>query len=287
MPKSNYLRNKHSGGAINQRGNDYEISFACLKIMQLIDRFRPHLSKIVVSSQGKGYVDDFWIKNLIHGEPEETCYQIKTSQKLNWGNSKKQGTLSFDFHEQKNSLTKRGISFHLELVVSNKKVFKLMKYNLPKTLSRTCTIYHYPWDMTIESQVQYCKAFRQAVTALCALPDTDKLQSLACQFVGAWVACGRRNISLDSLFNKVNTIGGMAFLKSPIPLDLSPQLEAILNAIPNFKYQLHHGYVVYYYGITDSGSIPYMINSQEFRNIEIEIIAKRPVTFADLETIIL
>lgn len=281
------MRNKHSGGAINQRGNDYEIGFACLKIMQLIARFQPHLSNIVVSSQGKGYVDDFWVQNLIPGEPEETCYQIKASQKLNWGKLKNQGTLSFDFHEQKKSLTKKGINFRLELVVSNRKVFKSMQYSLPKTLSTVCSVYHFPWGVTIDNQIQRCKAFRQAVTALCAIPDTDKLQSLANQFVGAWVASGRRNVSLDNLFNKVNAIGGMAFLKSPIPLVLSPQLKSILNAIPNFRHQIFHGYLVYYYGTTDSGSIPHMINSQEFRNIEIEIITKRPVTFADLETIIL
>ncbi|SHN33758.1 hypothetical protein [Chitinophaga sp. CF418] len=287
MPKSTYLQKKHSGGAINQKGNDYEIVFACLKIMQLIARFRSHLSSIIVSSQGKGYVDDFWVQNQVPGEPLETCYQLKTSQKLSWGRPTNQGTLSFDFHNQKNSLIKKGIDFRLELVVSKRKVFKSMKYSLPNTLSKVCTVYHFPWRATIDNQVSYCNAFRQAAAALCALPDTDKLQALVKHFVGAWVTSGRKKVSLDSLFNEVNAIGGMSFLKSPIPLALSPQLVAILNAIPNFRYQIFHGYLVYYYGTTDSGSVPHMINSQEFRNIEHEIIAKRPVTFADLETIIL
>lgn len=255
--------------------------------MQLTARFRSHLSSIIVSSQGKGYVDDFWVQNLIPGEPEETCYQLKTSKKLSWGNPTKQGTLSFDFHKQKDSLIKKSIDFRLELVVSKLKVFKSMKYSLPRALSKVCTVYHFPWGTTIDNQILYCKAFRQAAAELCALPDTDKLQALANLFTAAWIASGRRNVSLDSLFNKVNTIGGMAFLKSPIPLALPPEVVTIFNAIPNFRYQIFHGYLVYSYGATDCGSVPHMINSQEFRNIESEIIAKRPVTFADLETIIL
>jgi len=199
----------------------------------------------------------------------------------------KQGTLSFDFHTQKDNLTKKRIDFRLELVVSRLDVFRSMKYSLPKVLSKVCTVYHFPWGTTIDNQVLYCKAFRQAAAELCALPDTDKLQALVNHFVGAWVASGRRNVSLDILFNKVNAIGGMAFLKSPIPLTLSPHVVSILNAIPNFRYQIVHGYLGYSYSTADGGTVPYMINSQEFRNIENEIIAKQPLTFADLETIIL
>lgn len=287
MPKSTYLRKKHSGGAINQRGNDYEICFACFKIMQLIAKFRPHLNRITVSSQGKGYVDDFCVHNEIPGEPLESCYQLKTSKKLSWGNPANQGTLSFDFHKQKDSLQKNGTDFHLELVVSDMKAFKWMKYSVPKTLLKVCNIYHFPWRATIDNQVLYCKAFREAVMELCALPDTDKLQALVNHFVGAWVTSGRRNISLDSLLNRVNDRGGMAFLKSPVSLALSSKVKTIFDAIPGFRYQISHGYLIYFYGTADSGLVPHVINSQEFRNIENEIIAKRPVTFADLETIIL
>ncbi|MVT10047.1 hypothetical protein [Chitinophaga tropicalis] len=287
MTKSSYLRKKHLGGAINQRGNDYEISFACLKIMRLISQFQLHLSSITISSQGNGYVDDFWVQNQVPGEPTETCYQLKTSQKLSWGERINRGTLSFDFHKQKDNLTKKGIKFRLELVVSERKIFKLMRNTLPKTLNKICTIFHFPWNGTINNQVLYCSSFRKAAQELCALPDTDKLQALVNIFVGAWVSSGKRDVSLKSLFDKVKSIGGLAYLRSPVPLTLSLQVMEILDAIPNFRYQIFHGYLVYFYGVTDSGSIPHMINSTEFRNIENEIIAKRPVTFADLETIIL
>lgn len=287
MTKSSYLRKKHLGGTINQRGNDYEISFACLKIMELINRFRNQLSSITISSQGNGYVDDFWVQNKIPGETTETCYQLKTSKKLYWGKRTNKGTLSFDFHEQKDALNKKSVLFRLELVISERKVSKLMRSNLPKTLDRICTVYHFPWKGTINNQVLSCSVFRDAAKALCALPDTDKLQALVTIFVGAWVSSGRRNVSLDHLLNKVTSSGGLTFLKSPTPLVLSAPIITIFNAIPNFRYQISHGYLLYSYGITDSGMVPHMINSPEFRNIENEIIAKRPVTFTELETIIL
>lgn len=111
MPKSVYLKRKHTGGAVNKKGNDYEICFACFKIMQLTAKFRNQLTSIVVSSQGKGYVDDFWIQNQIPGETHETCYQLKTSGTLYWGKRTTTGTLCYDFHQQKENLTKRGTTF--------------------------------------------------------------------------------------------------------------------------------------------------------------------------------
>ncbi|WP_343743605.1 hypothetical protein [Chitinophaga sp.] len=287
MPKSLYLRRKHSGGAINKRGNDYETCFACFKIMQLTEKFRSQLNSIVVSSQGRGYVDDLWIQNLIPGEPHETCYQLRTSHTLHWGKRTTPGTLSYDFHQQKDNLTKKGVNFCLELVVSKRKVHKSMHYNLAKTLTNVCTVYHFPWSNTIDRQVVNCRVFRQAATALCASTDTDKLQSLVSHFVGAWVASGGQNVSLDHLLAKIESRGAYIFLKSATVLTLSPQLVAILDVIPNFRYQIVQGYLAYYYGDYDSGFVPYMINSQEFRNIESEIIAEHPATFNELEPLIL
>lgn len=287
MPKSKYLQNKHSGGSINQRGNDYEVCFACLKIMQLIAKFRSHLGAIVVSSQGNGYVDDFWVKNLVPRNEEESFYQLKTSSTLSWGKSNKQGTISFDFHRQKSNLKVKKIRFRLGLIVSNRQIAWRMKSRLPKSLSAVCDIYHFPWGTSIDNQVLYCKAFRKALQDLCALPGTDKLQALANLFAGAWVSSGRQNVSLEVLFNKINAMGGIGFLKSPIPLALSPKVKAILDAIPAFRYQIHHGYLVYFHGSKDEGAVPYMMNSPEFRNIENEIIAKHPITFTDLEPIII
>ncbi len=287
MPKSLYLKRKHAGGAINKRGNEYEICFACFKIMRLTAKFRPYLNCIIISRQGKGYIDDLWIQNQISGEPLETYYQLKTSKKISWGHPNAAGTLSHDFSLQKDDLTKRGITFQLELVVSQKKVCKAMQYKMDKSLVHTCRVYHFPWADTIDKQVIYCQAFRQAAAALCAFTDTDKLQSLVYHFVGAWVASGGHNISLDDLMAKIESRGAYVFLRSPVTLTLPLPLIAILDAIPDFRYQIVQGYLAYYYGDYDSGSVPYMINSQEFRNIETEIIAKRPATFADLEPIIL
>ncbi len=255
--------------------------------MELISKFRSDLNKIWVSSQGKGYVDDFWVKNLIPGQPEETYYQLKTSTKLSWGKKAKQPSLFYDFYKQQENLTKKGVSFLLGLVVSQKKIYQSMTSRLPKALNKVCSVHHYPWRNSIEKQVTHCSAFRKAAVELCAFPETDKLQALVSYFVGAWVSSSKSNISLDKLFINIHSKGAMAFLKSPIPLSLSPQVVMILDAIPDFRYQIVHGYLAYYYGSSDKGTVPYMINSEEFRNIESEIIANRPATFADLETIIL
>ncbi|WP_147313931.1 hypothetical protein [Deminuibacter soli] len=281
-----YLNNKLAGGAVNQRGNDYETCVAISKLLQLVNAFSAQLRLITISSQVHAFVDDLYIENLIPGEVTETYHQLKTSsKKLYWGNKSKTGSLHFDFSKQAALLKRRHVHFQLKLVVANKTVYNNAVLKLPQSLKKITAVELFPWHDSINQQLRLNPSFRATAAALCAFSETDKLESLVAHFAGAWAMCHKKNISLEAFFDLVKS-RGLAFLKSTFHPALHPQAKLILDTIPGFHYQLAHGYLVWNFSSTDKGNIPHYLDSSEFRNIENEILTQKPQTFYDLEQII-
>lgn len=280
-----YLKQKAIGGSVNQRGNDYEICYAIYSIMLLANRLPVQAHLVTLSTQVLGFVDDLYIRNLVAGEITESYYQLKTSEKLSWGKESKAGSLRFDFIKQKKRLSRRKVNFQLVLVVAQPRVYASLKNHQPKPLIKRCSIESFPWAGSINQQIISVSSFRKMAESLCAFTDIDKLASLVSHFVGAWIMIDKKNVSLEEILQLVRS-RGTAFLKSSLHHPLRPDVKAILDTIAGFDYQIVNGYFAWHFSTTDQGFIPHALGSVEFRNIEDEIVKKRPTTFADIETLI-
>lgn len=278
-----YLEMKQMGGRTNQQGNDYEIAFACYRIMQFMDRYPAHLHRIIFSSQYPGFVDDLFIGVDVPGHENEIFHQLKTGKNLSWGVGL--GTLHDDFYLQSLGLKRAKKAFHLYLVVSNNGVFRRMVRNMPTKLRKIASVQEFPWFGSVSANCSHHRQFKRLAEHLCAFPDTDKLIALVKCICGQWVASNKTNIPLSQILNGVRQMG-YSFLKSSIPVTLTDEVIEILRKIPDFQYKIMHGYFGWTYSSTDRGQNRHMVDSLEFRNIENDIIAKRPTTFNDLEPII-
>ncbi|SFD14963.1 hypothetical protein SAMN05518672_101746 [Chitinophaga sp. CF118] len=279
-PHKKYLINKLRGGRINERGNTFENYYACYKIMQITHAFPLQLHDFLISSQATSFVDDLYINDV--KEKNESFYQLKMGNDLSWGT--KFQSLFFDFNKQKNILQYRKRKFKLYLVVGCSIVFEKMKKSLPAKLKKCTIIEYFPSHHSINSQLINNSQFRDVVSHLCALNDLNKLEALASCILGAWGSTNKNNIPISDILNRVRNMG-YSYLKSDIPLYISPTLDSILRNISGFSYEIKNGYFSWTYGTADSGSIPNSIDSTEFRNIESEIIKEVPKTFDDLEKI--
>jgi hypothetical protein len=277
------LAKKQLGGSINQRGNDYEIAFACFRIIQLMNDYPNYLHRIAISSQTPAFVDDLVTKIDIPGSERDLYYQLKTSQKLSWGRGI--GSLNFDFYQQGFKLKKDSRVFHLYLVISNCGLFHQMKKKMPPRLRKTTTVTEFSWFGSLHLQCTMYQNFRIAVVKLCAFPDTDKIIALVGCIYANWGLSDKKNVLLSQILNGVRSLG-YSYLKSNIPMLLKNETTAILNQIPGFQFEIVYGYFSWTYSTTDKGQIPYLIDSAEFRTIENEIILRVPMTFDELEPII-
>lgn len=176
-------------------------------------------------------------------------------------------------------------AFQLNLVVADKRLSRSLEVTIPKGIKKYTYLHFFPYFPSITKQIAEDSLFRQKLQQICAVMDTDKIEALAKCFLGAWVACTQQHISIATLISDVRNMG-YSYIKSAVPLYLNPQVHEILAAIPYFTYTIKNGYFAWTYGTSDSGISYHMIDSQDFRNIEQDIIAQAPSTFEDLETIV-
>lgn len=276
-----YLSRKQRGGEANKRGNTYENYFAVYKIISTINAEPTSLHSIYVSSQVNSFVDDFYVHDQL--STLHSYYQLKTNATLSWGNTF--GSLFFNFKMQKKQEKYAKKKFQLNLIVSDSQLCKSLEIAIPKEIKKNTSVHFFPYFSSMTQQIAQDSLFRQELQQICAIADTDKIEALAKCFLGAWVACAQQYVSISTLINDVKNMG-YSYIKSEVPLYLNPQVHEILRGIPNFTYEIKNGYFTWVYSRSDSGIFRNMIDSQDFRNIEQDIIAQSPSTFEDLETII-
>lgn len=278
-----YLARKQLGGEINQRGNDYEQIYTCFRIMEFILRYPENLHNIYLSSQYAASIDDLHIDQRIPGKFREIFHQLKTSAKLDWKNG--EHSLFFDFREQVKILRQKQKAFQLLLIVSNDGVYRAMKEAMPTKLKRYSQVKHFPWFGSLNAHCVYHKKFREMAERLCAFSDADKINAIVKSLLAGWICTDKKNVPLSQILNSALVLG-RPYLRSSVPTLPQDQALTILNNIAGFSFMVQHGYFKWKFAHTDSGQILYPIDSPEFRNIEQEIIAKRPTTFDALELII-
>ena len=75
--------------------------------------------------------------------------------------------------------------------------------------------------------------------------------------------------------------------KTNVTVNLLPEVERIFSTITDFRFKIEKGYFSWRYHNSDSGNIPYSVDSNEFIAFQQEITSKCPKQFDELEGILL
>jgi hypothetical protein len=176
----------------------------------------------------------------------------------------------------------RNIHTKVTLIVNSKRKAKKLLADIPKDLEKNAFVSYFPPDQSIPKLIKY-KPMREGLIALLGPDSTDDhLLTVGMLLQSAWTEAGKVTTLKKMIENLHRTKAPLLRPLKPVAA-INPQLEAVLNAIPNFNYSLEKGFMSWRYGTTDRGCYSEHCGTQKFASFSQRVISRRPSTFADLE----
>lgn len=277
-----YLKNKHKGGLNNEKGNKYENYFIVYKICHYLSQF-DNIDKIYFSTQTEDFIDDL----LINLDENFTYFQLKSTNKLTWGNGKKIKSLASDFYLQRKKSLIDNKKSNFRLVISNDDLRIKLNTSRPKSIKSVLEVLHFEYHEDLNSMIKKNNSFHDSLCKIMNIdaPSIDKLESLASTVYGAWGASTCKEVSIKEIFEKIK-INQVSFIRSKDVLDISDELDQVLSNILGFRFIIENNFIKWTFKNTDSGILRFEIGSDEFQQIEQQILDIRPTNFTNLEEII-
>lgn len=281
-----YLTNKNRGGTSSEKGNTYENFFAIYQLALLSQIVIENNKDIRCLSQILAFVDDLIID--CQNESPLRHYQLKNSSSVTWGEGLK--SISDDFNKQyelNQSISKES---EINLVVSDAKLKTGLEASIPAAISGYSTVVYFPYNSSLVGVIQKEKAFQQAIEYLCAFdnPAPDKIECVATVLLGAWVSSNKSNVSIIDILRKAQE-SSPSFIRSfSQEWQLDPEVENILSKIEDFQYNLTKGFLHWEFknGL-DLGTLPYSVDTEQFRRFQEIIKKKQPTCFDELESFLI
>lgn len=279
-----YFDKKLIGGKSNQKGARYEDFFSVMQLAQLFHLLTTGSSAqdIKINAQAEGFVDDLLI---VYKNESYHHFQLKTSSNISWGRGSK--SISDDFHKQKllNNDMKIGKTYTF-LVCSNKNQFTTLKEKIPNDIVIHTNVIFFPEAETINELIFIHEEFKSLIENICLSSDSDKLESLAKLILAHWVDKKTTIFTANELLKSLEESFPNFLAKENIAVKLIPEVEQIFSYISHFSYKIERGYFSWCYGDSDSGTIPYSVDSEKFMEFQKSIISERPQQFGELEGVL-
>lgn len=274
-----YLKNKNEGGRNNAKGNTFENFFAVFIIARFFNQ-NADSQDTLFSSQVIAFVDDFVVKQV--KQNTEYCFQIKDVVELYWQGGKHE--LRDDFKNHFEISSKLGVTSNLGLVVSRKNVFDHLVANLPSEFSSFVKVIHFEPASSMNNLIRTNSMVREELTKMCALsnPSIDKLETLGTILLGSWDATDKMDVSLGMLIDGSCNLNPH-YIKGRSNA-VSRKLNDIFKSIAGFSYKVENGFIAWKYYDSDSGTIQYVIGSNEFEQWENDVFNSEIKSFEDLES---
>jgi hypothetical protein len=285
----NYLRNKHRGGEVNQKGNSYENFFAIYQIALLAKEIiGQEVGEIGVFSQIMAFVDDLIIDRGVGSDLQH--FQIKESKSLSWGTDNSDIKIAFDFRLQFqlniNALNRLST---MSVVVSSEDVAKKLIAKMPMDIQAYSSVVFFPYRKTIDELLTVNNELREAISYLTAFenPTQDKIECVATVLIGAWVSSDTSQTTVRGVLEKAQNCQP-SFIRSFKSDDsFEPKVILILQGIHGFTYSISRGFFHWEYPIVGmDGTYPYSLESEEFQRLQNRILKITPTTFEDLENLL-
>ena len=281
-----YFANKQTGGHSNQKGSRYEDFFSVMQLAQLFQLLTNDDGKqdIEILAQAEAFVDDLLIKYRKHNSQHH--FQLKASPTVSWGNGLK--SISDDFYKQKQFNDHIGINkTRTALVCSSEKQVAALKKKRPNNIADFSDIIFFPEVETMNHLLLIHDEFKTLIGHICFSTDSDKLEALAKVILAHWVDKKTTLTSANQLLSTLENTFPNFLARTNILVSLLPEVERIFSTIMDFSYKIENGYFSWRYRDIDSGTIPYLVDSNEFIAFQQVVTSKHPKQFDELEGILL
>ena len=175
------------------------------------------------------------------------------------------------------------------LVVSNQNLSNTLISKIPDQIKEFSQVFYFLYETNLFCTVQKNVTFYQAIEYLSAFdnPAPDKIESVAATILGSWASNDKSNASILEILTKAQR-SSFSFIRSfKENLQLDPKVETILNLADNFTYKISKGFL--HWKSRDGlfqGTIPYSIETDDFRRFQARIKKYSPTTFDDLEVLL-
>lgn len=283
-----YIRNKHKGGEVNQKGNSYEVFFATYKMALLARKIiEQEVEDIKIFSQIIAFVDDLIIDSGIGSDLQH--FQLKESKNLSWGSDSSKVKLAFDFRQQfELNMKALNRSSKMSVVVSSEDVANKLAEDMPVHIQSYSSVVVFPYRKTIDELLRIDTNLKEAIAYLTAFdnPTQDKIECVAKILIGAWISSDTSQTTVRSILQTAQKCqpSFIRSLKSDDLFTLEPEFILILQSINGFTYSISKGFFHWQYSIGGmDGSYPYSLESEEFKKLQKRILQIKPTTFDDLE----
>ncbi len=281
-----YLKNKHRGGEVNQKGNTYESFFAVFQLALLAKGVIEEGATILFTSQILAFVDDLIIDR--QDDAPRCHYQLKNAKTLSWGTGLR--SIADDFQKQYTLNQQVSRPCELALVVSDSTLQAELTTSIPTVLTEFSQVLFFPYHPNLIQVVEADTSFWEAIAYLSAFddPEPDKIECVATVLLGAWVSSSKSSVSAIDILHKAQQATPCFIRSFRHDLQLDPEVEKILDRIQNFTYNLTKGFLHWQFrgGLTE-GTLPYSIETEKFERFQDLIKRQRPTTFEELESFLI
>lgn len=178
-----------------------------------------------------------------------------------------------------------GISTKCTMVVSRQEVCNALELEMPASIRDNAEVIYFASATSINLLLQINPVFRTVIESICALnnPAPDKLVSVATIILGAWDGSAKQQVTIAELMDSCYQLNPN-FIKG-INQILPKSINRILSEIPDLVFRNEGGYLVWNYGVTDSGTLAFPVGSADFMEWENTLAnaADEITTFEQLE----
>jgi hypothetical protein len=288
----NYLKNKSRGGKSNQKGGAYEGFFAVYQIALAYPLVRQESREIFIETQvDNAFVDDLMVEDRTKNHAKN--FQLKNCDtNLTWNDSgnKNSYCLWEDFLWQyKINRDLLGKTSSIVLVLSSETNFRNRSKNIPKDIQDFTQVCLFHSSKNLRELLRVEPDFKNAITTICAKPDSDKLETAACQILARWLSESGK-VSVSEIMQKI-----VEDVKNPIcictfdteNIDIDPEVRGILEGIGIFI-EISGGYLNLEYpkGLSKK-TYRHALGSEEFKAFEKWLKEKKPSSWEDIKILMM
>ncbi|MEQ8753275.1 MAG: hypothetical protein RID09_07120 [Coleofasciculus sp. G1-WW12-02] len=278
-----YLKNKNKGGMVNEKGNTYENFFAVYKISVLSKDVLEKEKQIVLASQIMAFVDDLIINDIQENIYQH--YQLKNTASLRWGSGLR--SIADDFAKQYNLNQAVSKQSEMTLVVSKSQLRDRLANQIPQPVAEFSKVDYFYFAPSLPKVLQEEQEFSQAVAYLCAFdnPEPDKIECVASVILGAWLSSDKSNVSLREILEKSRQ-SQPSYIRyfGSQDVQIDPEVKKILAKIQWFTYSISKGFLQWQFANgLEEGTLPYSIETENFRRFQKRVKQNKPRTFDELE----
>lgn len=281
-----HLRFKNQGGENNFKGSRYETFFGGHQLAKLARAYVENGEDALVEWQSVGFVDDYMVR--LDGVRRVAGFQLKNAQTVSWTAGDQ--SIQKDFELQYTVCCREGYGdIKLHLVCSSEDLTKTLTANVPGAISGYATAQYFPYNEPF-APLLFSHAWLADDFAFLSNrrnPSVIEAQEVAQVVMGAWVA--------KAPVARVSEVLAQAREVSPQILRtlrsdteavqmVSPQLRAVLDALPGFSYDVHKGFM-HWSGADGSttGVLSFDCFSEKFAGWQELIVRMHPATFEEIE----